>query len=111
MGEKRMCTWMCNWVTMLYRRKLSEPCTPAIMEIVSLQGDYISVIIQHVKQPFEMGLFTRHTLKLHPSWVYHELVIFCILYENETSFNSALTGVFRFHPTVTPSACNGQGAF
>ena len=32
MGEKRMYTYMCNWVTMLYSRKLTEHCKPAIME-------------------------------------------------------------------------------
>ena len=33
MGEKRMYTCMCNWVTMLNSRKLTEHCKPAIMEI------------------------------------------------------------------------------
>ena len=32
MCENRMCTCMCNWVTMLYSRKLTEHCTQAIME-------------------------------------------------------------------------------
>ena len=32
MGEKRMYTCMYNWVTMLYRRKLTEHCKQAIME-------------------------------------------------------------------------------
>ena len=32
MWEKRMCTCMCDWVTMLYSRKLTEHCKPAIME-------------------------------------------------------------------------------
>ena len=32
MWEKRMYTCMCNWVTMLYSRKLTEHCKPAIME-------------------------------------------------------------------------------
>ena len=30
--RKRMCTCMCNWVTMLYSRRLTEHCKPAIME-------------------------------------------------------------------------------
>ena len=30
--EKKMYTCMCNWVTMLYSRKLTEHCKPAIME-------------------------------------------------------------------------------
>ena len=33
MWEKRMYTCMCNWVTMLYNRKLTEHCKPAIMKI------------------------------------------------------------------------------
>ena len=32
MWEQRMYTCMCNWVTMLYSRKLIEHCKPAIME-------------------------------------------------------------------------------
>ena len=32
MGGKNMYTCMCNWVTMLYSRKLTEHCKPAIME-------------------------------------------------------------------------------
>ena len=32
MYENRMCTCMCNWVIMLYSRKLTEHCIPAIME-------------------------------------------------------------------------------
>ena len=30
--RKRMCTYVCDWVTMLYSRKLTEHCKPAIME-------------------------------------------------------------------------------
>ena len=30
--KKRMYTCMCNWVTMLNSRKLTEHCKPAIME-------------------------------------------------------------------------------
>ena len=29
-----MYTCMCSWVTIMYRRKLTEPCKPAIMEKV-----------------------------------------------------------------------------
>ena len=32
MGEKRMYTYLCIWVTMLYSRKLTEHCKPAIMK-------------------------------------------------------------------------------
>ena len=32
MWEKSMYTCICNWVTTLYSRKLTEPCKPAIME-------------------------------------------------------------------------------
>ena len=32
MWEKRMYTCICDWVTMLYSRKLTEHCKPAIME-------------------------------------------------------------------------------
>ena len=31
MCENRMCTCMCNWVTMLYSRKLTEHCKSGIM--------------------------------------------------------------------------------
>jgi len=37
MCENRMCTCICNWVTMLYSRKLTEHCKPAIKE----KNDYI----------------------------------------------------------------------
>jgi len=30
--RKRMYTCMCDWVSMLYSRKLTEHCKPAIME-------------------------------------------------------------------------------
>ena len=30
--SKKMYTCMCNWVTLLYSRKLTEHCKPAIME-------------------------------------------------------------------------------
>ena len=36
MWEKRMYTCMCNWVTMLYSRKLTEHCKPAIMEKIKI---------------------------------------------------------------------------
>ena len=32
MGKKRTYTCMCNWVTLLYSRKLTEYCKPATME-------------------------------------------------------------------------------
>jgi len=32
MRKKKMYTCMCNWITMLYSRKLTEHCKPAIME-------------------------------------------------------------------------------
>ena len=32
MWEKRIYTYMCNWVTMLGSRKLTEHCKPAIMK-------------------------------------------------------------------------------
>ena len=32
MLEKRIYTCMCNWVTLLYSRKLMEHCKPAMME-------------------------------------------------------------------------------
>ena len=32
MGEKTMYTCMCNWVTLLYSRKLTEHCKSATME-------------------------------------------------------------------------------
>ena len=32
MCKERMYTCMCNWVTMLYCRKLTEHCKPVIME-------------------------------------------------------------------------------
>ena len=36
MREKRMCTCMCNWVILLYSRKLTEHCKPAIMEKIKI---------------------------------------------------------------------------
>ena len=32
MCEKRMYTFMCNWVTMLYSRKLTGHCKPVLTE-------------------------------------------------------------------------------
>ena len=32
MGEKRMYICMCDWVTLLYSRKLTDHCKPAIMD-------------------------------------------------------------------------------
>ena len=36
MWEKRKHTCMCNWVTTLYSRKLTEHCKPAIMEKIKI---------------------------------------------------------------------------
>jgi len=36
MWEKRIYTCMCNWVTMLYNRKLTEHCKPAIMKKIKI---------------------------------------------------------------------------
>ena len=36
MWEKRTYTCMSNWVTLLYSRKLTEPCKPAIMEKIKI---------------------------------------------------------------------------
>ena len=35
-GEKRIYTCMCNWVTMLYSRKLTKHCKPATMEKIKI---------------------------------------------------------------------------
>ena len=34
--RKRMYTCMCDWVTLLYSRKLTEHCKPAIMEKIKI---------------------------------------------------------------------------
>jgi len=34
--RKRMYTGMCDWVTLLYSRKLTEHCKPAIIEKVKI---------------------------------------------------------------------------
>ena len=34
--RKRMYTCMCGWVNLLYSRKLSEHCKPAIMEKIKI---------------------------------------------------------------------------
>ena len=36
MGEKRMYTCMCDWVTLLYNIKLTEHCKSAIMEKIKI---------------------------------------------------------------------------
>ena len=36
MGEKRMYICMCDWVTLLYSRKLTEHYKPAIMEKIKI---------------------------------------------------------------------------
>ena len=46
MCENRMCTCMCNWVTMLYSRKLTEQCKPAITEKNKNH---------HIKKSYELG--------------------------------------------------------
>ena len=30
--KKNVCIFMCNWVTLLYSKKLTEQCKPAIVE-------------------------------------------------------------------------------
>ena len=48
--RKRMYTYMCNWVTMLYSRKLTEFCKPAIMEkikIIICVCVYVCVFMEH----------------------------------------------------------------
>ena len=34
--RKRMYTCMCNWATLLYSRKFTEHCKPAIMEKIKI---------------------------------------------------------------------------
>lgn len=36
MGEERIYTRMCNWVPLLYSRKLTERCKPALMEKIKI---------------------------------------------------------------------------
>ena len=36
LGEKRMYTCMCDWVTLLYNIKLTEHCKSAIMEKIKI---------------------------------------------------------------------------
>ena len=36
MWEKRTCTGVCKWVSMLYSRKFTEYCKPAIMQKIKI---------------------------------------------------------------------------
>ena len=50
MWEKRMYTCMCNWVTLLYSRKLIEHCKPAILEkikiIIRIYEEWVNSFVQ-----------------------------------------------------------------
>ena len=48
-----MYTCMCNWVTMLYSRKLTEHCKPAIMEKIKiiLKKSGVPVVTQWLTNP------------------------------------------------------------
>ena len=44
--RKRMCIYICgcDWVTLLYGRKLTEPCKPTIMEKIKIIKKFISLL-------------------------------------------------------------------
>ena len=39
--RKRMYIGMCDWVTWLYSRKLTEPCKPTMMEKIKMKKDNV----------------------------------------------------------------------
>ena len=47
--RKRMYTYMCDWVTLLYSRKLTENCKPAIMEKIKIIKKIIKLKPQNPK--------------------------------------------------------------
>jgi len=70
MREKRMYTCMCNWVTMLYSRKLTEHCKLAIMErkIIILKKKKLGEIRE--SSIISTGLYENETIFSYFSSVY-----------------------------------------
>ena len=66
---------MCNWVTMLYSRKLTEHCKPAIME--KYKNHYIikKKFIQFLKVTFNLQLL--HNIGYIPM-LYNASLTYCI---------------------------------
>ena len=57
-----MYTCMCNWVTMLYSRKLTEHCKPDIMEKIKIIIKKNSVSDTGDQMPPPLNLFNERTL-------------------------------------------------
>ena len=50
--RKRMYTCMCDWVSLLYSRKLTEHCKPAIMEKIKIiKKKRVPVVAQWLTNP------------------------------------------------------------
>ena len=58
--RKRMYICMCDWVTLLYSRKLTEHCKPAIMEKIK--------IIMKIKKKKWAENLSRHFSKEDYRW-------------------------------------------
>ena len=52
--SKGICVYMCDWVTLLYSRKLTEHCKPAMMEKIKIiqkkEYTYNVVLVSGVQQ-------------------------------------------------------------
>ena len=60
-----MYTCMCNWVTMLYSRKLTEHCKPAIMEKIK-----IILKIKKIKYCLSVDIFIDKNIIIDRQYFY-----------------------------------------
>ena len=88
--RKRMYTCMCDWVTLLYRRKLTEHCKPAIIE--KNKNHYIKKILIFINYT------TTQQCKLCLSCSITSLVLICLI----TGSLYLLTAFFQFLLLLPP---------
>ena len=86
MWEKRMYTCMCNWVTLLYSRKLTEYCKPAVIEEIKIiikkkrkRVNRMLTIMQGVKKKSQGRKFLSfHLVQVSKSFVFSCLLFVCL---------------------------------
>ena len=59
--RKRMYICMCDWVTLLYSRKLTDHCKPVIMEKIKI----IKKSLSHLKTPSKLMHKINHHRQNH----------------------------------------------
>uniref|UniRef100_A0A4X1TZ52 Uncharacterized protein n=1 Tax=Sus scrofa TaxID=9823 RepID=A0A4X1TZ52_PIG len=91
---------MCDWVTLLYSRKLTEHCKPAIMEkikIIFLKKTYEicrSKFLRQYQCKLELEGFFQFSHNC-TAWYLHSAVCSCWVFKEQCNINS-VSGIVGF---------------